>query len=248
MAVSEAIDVTSIVSPLARAANHLSQFVANGASIWTVAIGMDDHAQHLAVEFVHPASVGAASVPAVAVTGGRDTVIAELRHQTRRGDVVISMGDCGSGFPAELSVRAKAWGVAHLHIGWSRAGIGGTEIDGLDPESLYVRLGENSQAEQWLTRSYHLLWELTFICMQNAPIAAGVPTAAASCSVCSDQATVAEISELQPPNQALVRTECGIVRVDVTALDMPSIFDLVLLHAGVAIQQLPTHRFGLGHV
>lgn len=226
---------------LANAAQFLAHCIRTGSQLWVVALGLEDHAQHLAVEFVHPASVGAGAVPAVAITGGRGQVVDALRHQVRPGDVVVSMGDANSGFVGELSMRAQPWKVSHLHIGWSST----TRVKGMSPESLYIRLGESSDTEILLTRSYHLLWELTFICLQNGSFHLNSPTAegalsdsaSISCPVCSDEAAIAEVLELNESESARVRSSCGDEVIDVSLIDDLCTYDLVLVHAGAAIRR-----------
>jgi hypothetical protein len=226
--------------PLARAAQHLAASVAVGGALWVVAPGFEDHAHHLAVEFVHPASVGAGSVAAVALSGGPASLVGDLRKQARTGDVVVSLGAADSGFVAELSMRTQTWGVSHVHIGWSPT----APVSGVEPKTHVVRLGNSDAAERLLTRAYHLLWELTFICMQNGSVvrAVGPAPEQSSCSVCSDEATIAEVRELITPESVRVATACGPMIVDVSLVDTVRTHDLVLAHAGVAIRKLPAHE------
>ena len=223
---------------LAVAARHLSSRITDGSTLWAVAPGLDDHARHLAVEFVHPASVGAMAVPAIAVCGNPEQVIERLREQIRTGDIIVSMGSIDSALIAELSIRAVAWGADHIHLGWAQNPGAGF----LDPRSFCVQLGLDRSAERFLTRSYHLLWELTFICLQNRKLttpASEDVLATASCSVCADEATTMEISELLTNGTARVRTACGPEVVDVSLIGEVQVYDLLLVHAGVAIRRLP---------
>ena len=223
---------------LAVAARHLSSRIAEGSTLWAVAPGLDDHARHLAVEFVHPASVGAMAVPAIAVCGNPAQMVEKLREQIRTGDVIVSLGPADAALIVDLSNRAVAWGADHVHLGWAQnPGVGS-----LDPRSFCVQLGSDSSAERFLTRSYHLLWELTFICLQNrkltTPASQGV-LMTASCSVCADEATTMEISEMLTNDMARVRTACGPEVVDVSLISEVQVHDLLLVHAGIAIRRLP---------
>jgi hypothetical protein len=229
---------------LARVAQHLAERVAVVGALWVVAPGLEDHAHHLAVEFVHPASVGAGSVAAVAFTGECTSLIDDLRRQARPSDVVVSLGAADSGFVAELSLRTQTWGVSHVHIGWSPT----AAVSGVDPKTHVIRLGNSDAAERLLTRAYHLLWELTFICMQNGSVVRAADPVVdsvleqSSCSVCSDEATIAEVRELISPESVRVATACGPMIVDVSLVDAVRTHDLVLAHAGVAIRKLPAHE------
>lgn len=233
------VDVCDAVAVVAR---RLAQCIMQGSTLWAVAPGLEDHAQHLAVEFVHPASVGAMAVPAIAVAGEWETVISTLRERTRSGDVVISMGPTGSATLAALSLRTAAWGTDHVHIGWRAT----TANAPLDPRTFVVTLGTDDSAERLLTRTYHLLWELTFICLQNNRLTKRTipPTAnAPSCAVCADEATTTEIVEVFADNRASVRTACGTEVVDTSLIDTVHPNDLLLVHAGIALRrlELPCH-------
>ncbi len=222
---------------LAVAARHLARRIAEGSTLWTVAPGLEDHARHLAVEYVHPASVGAMAVPAIAVNGGWEGAIQMLRDRAQPGDVIVSMGSTISAPITDLSLRAVAWGTDHIHIGWQDE----TSTVPLNPRTFLVRLGTDSSAERFLTRSYHLLWELSFICLQNNRLtkrATENTSALSSCSVCADEATTSEVVEVLANNMARVRTACGPEVVDVSLIDDVQANHLVLVHAGIALRRL----------
>ena len=217
-------------SSLPGAAIELASAIRAGATLWCVAPGFDDHARHLAVEFVHPSSVGARAVPAVAIpTSVVAEMTQELRVNIRAGDVIVSMGDADSAFVEGLGLRAQAWGAVHLHIGW-------TARSGSRPTTRLVGVGPDARSERFLTRAYHLLWELTFVCLARPSPSPRVGNDD-SCAVCSDEAVVAEIMEVDG-GRAAVRTACGTVRVDVTLVPPVGVHDLVLVHAGMALRML----------
>ncbi len=221
---------------LAVVARHLSNRIAQGSTLWAVAPELDDHAHHLAVEFVHPASVGAMAVPAVAVCGEADRMLEKLRAQVRTGDVIVSMGYTDT-FIVELSNRAVAWGADHVHLGWGQDPIASP----LDPRSFCVQLGTDGSSERYLTRSYHLLWELTCICLQNRKLTSAPHDdvlVTTSCSVCADEATTTEVTEVLTNDRARVRTACGPEVIDISLLDNVRQHDLVLVHAGIALRRL----------
>ena len=233
---------------LAIAAREIARRVAQGSTLWTVAPGFEDHARHLAVEYVHPASVGAMAVPAIAVVGEWDIAIRVLREQAQPGDVIISMGSTGSAPVIDLSFRSAAWGTDHVHIGWQDA----TSAVSPDPRTFIVTLGPDSSAERLLTRAYHLLWELTFICLQNNRLTTGASTTvstptwetrppagstSANCRVCADEATTTEVVEVLADYMARVRTACGPEVVDVSLIDDVRANDLILVHAGIALRR-----------
>ena len=161
----------SMAASLAAAASVLAARINDGATLWCIAPGLEDHARHLAVEFVHPASVGARAVPAVALpTVSPHALVATVRSSARTGDVIISMGDAESTRSAELGASSRAWGVTHVHLGWRTEDrpLGSSTDYRLDASpTRFVSIGADATSERFLTRAYHLLWELTFICMRT---------------------------------------------------------------------------------
>lgn len=223
-------------SSLPGAAIELASAIRAGATLWCVAPGLDDHARHLAVEFVHPSSLGARAVPAVAIpTGMAAEMTQELRASVRAGDVIVSMGHADTAFVDALGVRAPAWGAVHLHLGWSARTTS-------RPDTRFVEVGPDARSERFLTRAYHLLWELTFVCL-GQPSLLPVRGMLDSCSVCSDEAVVGEITDVDG-DRAAARTACGLVRVDVSLVPPVRVHDLVLVHAGMALRTLDVDDCG----
>ena len=169
-------------------------------------------------------------MPAVAIpTSVVAEMTQELRVNIRADDVIVSMGDADSAFVDGLGLRAQAWGAVHLHIGW-------TTRSGSRPNTRFVSIDPAARSERFLTRAYHLLWELTFVCLGHPSPQPGVGNDD-SCAVCSDEAVVAEIIEVDG-DRAAVRTACGTIRVDVTLVPPVGVHDLVLVHAGMALRTL----------
>lgn len=115
---------------LARAALALARACSHGATLWCVSPGTPHHAQHLAVEFVHPVVVGARALPAVAVDDVR-----AWRNIAHPGDVAIVIG------PHEVDTG----------------------------DLLTIRLGHDVSElyDGTVVRTYHVLWELTQICLEH---------------------------------------------------------------------------------
>lgn len=219
----------SLAASLAVAARRLAGPLASGATLWTAAPGLEDHARHLALEFLHPAAVGAPAFAAVAVVA--PDPVAAMRARVRPGDVIVTLGDADSRFARGCSVRSRAWGTVHVHIGPGPAHL-------LDPATTVLSLGAPDRTDRLMIRSYHLLWELTAIAIGEARRAQPDVVVAPGCAVCSDEATVAEIEALDPGSVAVVRTACGGQRVDVSLLGPVSLHDVVLVHGGVALGRL----------
>ncbi|MCV7156492.1 hydrogenase assembly protein HupF [Mycolicibacterium brisbanense] len=219
---------------LAGAALALARRFSAGATMWCIAPTFAPHAQHIAVEFVHPVIVGKRALPAVALTG--PDLTGQVRVSARPGDVVIAVA--GSAEPQVLDVmrRGPAWGVTTVWIGNGHPPqIGAADhvlwLD--DPDPRLPATGD-------FVLMYHLLWELTHVCFEHP----GLLTAPAQdcteevCITCSDEGRLAEVIAARPDGTAMVRSASGAESV-VTALTgalVPG--DLILVHAGMAISKV----------
>jgi hypothetical protein len=128
----------------------LASAFTRGATMWCVAPTMTSHARHLAVEFVHPVIVGKRALPAVAITGSH--AVAELRAVTRPGDVIAGIGLCDDPVLRDVERRSHAWGTNFVWI-----------------------VGDAS-SDRDLVVSYHVLWELTHVCLEHPGLLAGEPS------------------------------------------------------------------------
>jgi hydrogenase maturation factor len=237
-----------LAADLAVAALALARRFSNGATLWCWAPGAPEHAQHVAVEFVHPVIIGTRALPAIAVTsvGGVD----DLRAVVRRGDVILIVGavaDHGldSGVAAVLR-RGASWGVTTFWIGAGARPPAGAadhvlwrDVPACAPGDAAAATGGADAAlaafDGRLVLVYHLLWELTHVCLEHPGLltddsACSGPT----CVTCADEADVAEVVEATP-RHATVRTDGRLAQIDTSLIDDVSAGDLVLVHAGAAI-------------
>ncbi len=244
---------------LATASLALARRFAAGATLWCFSPQWPQHAEHIAVEFVHPVIVGKRALPAVAVT---DTdPVAALRVMVAAGDVIAVVGEGGD--PAVESVlrRAPAWGATTIWVG-----AGDRPPDGAADHVIWCEEASGAPAFTGeLVLAYHVLWELTHVCFEHPGLLAaegGVLTAedgagqGASCVTCSDEGRIGEVVAWPTAGGtgtggeaaaggvrgvggvAVVRTAAGIEEVDATLVDPVAPGDLVLIHAGVAISRL----------
>lgn len=206
---------------LAPAALHLARRFSAGATLWAIAPHRDDHARHVAVEFVHPVIVGTRSLPAAAIVG--NDLVSQARVDVQRGDILLLIGEADATPLAELAARAAAWGAS---IAWLALGEGPT-IGGAG----FVLHCAN---EADIVRSYHLLWELCHVCLRHQGVVSQDDADDDGCAVCSDQAVTAEVLGWGDDGSVRLRTGCG----PIDAIDMLGnvhIGDLVMAHAGVVI-------------
>ena len=224
-----------LAADLAIASLVLARRFSTGATLWCLAPAWEPHAQHIAVEFVHPVIVGKKALPAVAVNG--PDLVSTVRVSARAGDVVIAVAAADDLAVREVMRRAPAWGVTTLWIGnGPRPPAGAADhvlwLDDPDP-----RL----PATGGFVLLYHLLWELTHVCFEHP----GLLTQDAAqctdevCITCSDEGRLGEV--LAPGRDgglALVRTATGNERVATMLVDPVETGELLVIHAGMAIGRI----------
>lgn len=211
---------------LATAALALARRFAAGGTLWCWAPGAPQHAQHVAVEFVHPVIVGARALPAVALID--DDAAATLRPMARSGDVLLVVA--GADAPVGPTLRrAQAWGLITMWIG-----AGPRPTLGRADHLLWLSDEPAAWHDGRLVLGYHLLWELTHVCFEHPGLLEPEPEAEGVCSTCSDEGHLGEVVE-SSAGDATVRMATGIETVNTLMVGPLHPGDLVLVHAGTAI-------------
>ena len=219
---------------LARAALGLARRFAAGATLWCLAPEWPEHGRHVAVEFVHPVVMGKRALPSVSITGTEP--VAELRAAARAGDALVIVAPAASAVAVEVARRAPAWGLMTVWIGAGpRPAAGSVDhlvwIDGS---------GATARHDGGLVLRYHVLWELTHVCFEHPGLLADPATACADeqCVTCSDEGRPGEVASLLGGGLVAVRTARGTETVDASLVDAVVPGDLLLVHAGTAIERL----------
>jgi len=224
---------------LAAAALALARRFAHGATMWCIAPDWPEHARHVAVEFVHPVIVGKRAFPAVSVDAADP--VPQLRPMVRPGDIVLAIGTDGCTAIHDVMRRAEAWGALTLWIGAgprpaaaSADHIVWTAQDGIEPPAVAAHDGR-------LVLLYHVLWELTHVCVEHPGLLIAEPAACDDdvCITCSDEGRIGEIIASDHLGLAQVRTARGIETIDTTIVAGVGPGDLVLIHAGTAVAEVP---------
>lgn len=225
-----------LAADLAHAAFALAQRFSAGATMWCVAPALAPHAQHIAVEFVHPVIVGKRALPAVALTG--HDLVGQVRVSARAGDVVIAVAGAADPDVRAVMRRAAAWGVTTIWIGnGERPATGAADhvlwLD--DPHPGLPATGE-------FVLLYHLLWELTHVCFEHPGLLARRSRDCTDdvCITCGDEGRPAEVlpGAHGATRMTSVRTANGTETVATDLIGPLSPGDLVLVHAGLAISKL----------
>jgi len=236
---------TDLSADLAAASLVLARRFAAGATLWCVAPAWEPHAQHVAVEFVHPVIVGKKALPAVALTG--PDLVATVRMSARAGDVILAVAASDQPEVASVMRRAPAWGATTLWIGSGTRPTAGSADHVLwldDPDPRLPATGG-------FVLLYHLLWELTHVCFEHpgllAPVVeecsgegslAGPRAGTEVCITCSDEGRLGEVVSPRSGGTARVRTADGVEDVATVLVEPVAAGDLLLIHAGMAITRL----------
>jgi hydrogenase maturation factor len=225
--------------PVAVAALSLARRFANGATLWCIAPEWPEHARHVAVEFVHPVVVGKRALPAVSVDSADP--VAALRPLVRAGDIVLAVSPHDSAATVAVMRRAEAWGATTMWIGAGtrppeRAADHVVWVDDSDQPD------DNALHDGRLVLLYHVLWELTHVCFEHPGLLKAdteVDCIDDVCITCSDEGRIGEVIVAESLGRARVRTARGIETIDTTIVSAVSPGDLVLIHAGAAISEIP---------
>lgn len=221
-----------LAADLAATALALARQFSAGATMWSIAPSWQPHAQHIAVEFVHPVIVGKRALPAVALTGPK--LVDVVRVSVRPGDIVIAVADADDAEVRSVMRRSPAWGATTIWIGsGERPPAGAADhvlwLDDPDPRA---------PATGAFVLLYHLLWELTHVCFEHPGLLKPTECTEEVCITCSDEGRLGELLAASAQGSAQVRTATGLETVSTMLVDPVDAGELVLVHAGMAISKV----------
>ncbi|MGI8662180.1 MAG: HypC/HybG/HupF family hydrogenase formation chaperone [Acidimicrobiales bacterium] len=219
-------DGAGVSSAIATAALALARRFAAGGTLWCWAPGAPQHAQHVAVEFVHPVIVGTRALPAVALID--DDAESTLRPMARAGDALLVVAGADAPVAGVLR-RAQAWGLTTV---W--CGVGAPPPLGAADHVLWLSDDAAAAYDGRLVLGYHVLWELTHVCFEHPGLLVDAIEEGATCTTCSDEGRLGEVVDCDD-NDANVRTATGVETVNTLLVGRVQPGDLVLVHAGTAI-------------
>lgn len=220
-----------LAEDLAAASLALARRLHAGGTLWCASPSWPHHAQHVAVEFVHPVIVGKPALPAVALPS--HDLVATARANVRSGDVVLVIGQARDPLTRELARRAAVWGATTLWVG-----AGDRPDPGAADHVLWLPEDERAEHDGRFILLYHLLWELAHVCLEHGGALQPAPDADAPvCITCSDEGRLAEVLRAGG-STALVRTADGEEEVDLSLVGSAEPDDLLVVHAGMAITRL----------
>ena len=233
-------ELGGLAADLATASMALARRFFAGATLWCWSPRWPQHAQHVAVEFVHPVIVGKRALPAEAVND--PDPIATLRTLTRPGDVLLVVAGAGDPQVRRALRRAPAWGLETLWVG------AGTRPPTAAADHVLWLTDHDEDAVHTgdVVLLYHVLWELTHVCFEHPGLLvepAGDECTEEVCITCSDEATLGEVRRVDGAD-VTVQTARGVDVVDGSLVGPLSFGDLVLVHAGIAIDRLAEDEAG----
>ena len=230
-------DSGDIGESLAVTALSLARRFESGATLWCIAPEWPEHARHVAVEFVHPVVVGKRALPAVSLDSTAPVVA--LRSLVRAGDVVLAVSRRDSEPVIDVMRRAEAWGATTIWIG-----VGHRPTDRAADHVLWAddgqQISRTALYDGRLVLLYHVLWELTHVCFEHPGLLSADDADCTDevCITCSDEGRLGEVISADA-GRARVRTAKGIETIDTTVVSGVGPGDLVLIHAGAAIAEVP---------
>ena len=221
----------ALADDLAAASLALARRLHGGGTLWCAAPRWPHHAQHVAVEFVHPVIVGKPALAAVALPS--HDLVATARASVRAGDVLLVVASADDPAALDLVRRAPVWGATVLWIG-----SGPRPAAGSADHVLWLAEDENAQHDGRFILMYHLLWELAHVCLEHGGVLEAEPVCDGPvCITCSDEGRLAEVVRTSGTT-ARVRTADGEEDVDLTLVGETQQHDLLVVHAGMAITRL----------
>jgi hydrogenase maturation factor/phosphoheptose isomerase len=220
-----------LAQDLAAASLLLARRLHAGGTLWCASPAWPHHAQHVAVEFVHPVIVGKPALAAVALAAHQLTPTA--RANMSPGDVLIAIGPADDPGVLDLVRRAPAWGVTALWVG-----SGDRPPAGSADHVLWLPTDEMAAHDGRFILLYHLLWELAHVCLEHRGVLEPEPDCDGPvCITCSDEGRLAEVVSASGPT-AQVRIDGVLEEADLALVGDVGVHDLLVVHAGMAITRL----------
>ncbi len=203
-----------------------------GASMWCVAPSWPEHGRHVAVEFVHPVVMGSRALPATSVASSDPVPV--LRTDVRTGDIIVLIGPGSCAASHDVARRAPAWGATTIWLG-----AGDRPEEPVDHLLWLDDDGQTARHDGRLVLRYHLLWELTHICFEHPGLLTSPDECVDDvCITCGDVAHLGEVAEVLADGLATMITPNGPETVETTLVGEVEVGDLVLVHAGTAIERV----------
>ncbi len=182
-------------------------------------------AAHVAVEFMHPVIVGKRALPAVAPTND-PAGAASLPRLARPDDIALGLVH-GADDPAvtEFLDQAGRHGLLTIAITGARG------IPRAD-HAFVVRSDDPKIVQEVQETTYHVLWELVHVFFEHPGLLDD------ACITCGDVAVQARVVAVRN-GTAMIEKDGLREEVAVDLVEGVEVGDVLLCHAGVALEKLP---------
>ncbi len=213
---------------IARACHDMARAFARGGVLIPFGTGAAaTDAAHVAVEFMHPVIVGKRALPALSPVND-PTGASRLARLARAGDIAIGISH-GPQEPAVADFLAEARGRGLLTI----ALMGGEAAGGEAADHCFSVGSEDPHVVQEAQETtYHVLWELVHVFFEHPGLLDE------ACITCGDVAVEARVVGLRD-HTAVIEREGLREEVAVDLVEGVAVGDVLLCHAGVALERLP---------
>ena len=210
---------------LARACHDMARTFSRGGTLIAFGTGAAaTDAAHVAVEFMHPVIVGKRALPALALTNDA-TGAAALGGLTGSGDIALAICH-GPPEPALERFLAGARETGALTLAFGAAG----SLPEAD-HAFAVPSDDPDVVQEVHETAYHVLWELVHVFFEHPGLLDE------ACITCGDVAVEARVVALRGAT-AMVEREGAREEVAVDLVEDVQEGDLLLCHAGVALEKL----------
>lgn len=210
---------------IAVAAHELAHAFSRGGTLFALGTGAAaTDAAHVVVEFMHPVIVGKRALPALALTNDvtRSSTLARL---ARPGDIALGIVH-GDEDPAVVAFLAQARAAGLLTFALTGEG-GQPAAD----HAFAVPSADPFVVQEVHETLYHVLWEVVHVFFEHPGLLDD------ACITCGDVAVEARVVAVEN-RAAVVETDGLRQTVAVELIDAVAVGDLVLCHAGVALEKL----------
>jgi D-sedoheptulose 7-phosphate isomerase len=181
-------------------------------------------AAHVAVEFMHPVIVGKRALPALAPAND-PTGASTLARLARPGDIALAIAHADAVPIAEFLEEARRAGLLTIAL------VGRGEPPTAD-FALVIGHHDERLVQEVQETVYHVLWELVHVFFEHPDLLDD------ACTTCGDVAVEARVVSLR--NGTAVTERDGLRQeVAVDLVEGVEVGDLLLCHAGVALEKVP---------
>ena len=189
-------------------------------------------AAHVAVEFMHPVIVGKRALPALALSNDPSGA-SRLPYLPRPDDVALGITHSWADPEIEgwLS-RLSRQGLLTIALGGKPQPGASTTLHHAADHALIAPTTDPFVVQEVQETTYHVLWELVHVFFEHP----GLLNEA--CITCGDVAVAARVVALSG-DRATIEKDGAREQIAVDLVDDVAIGDVLLCHAGVALEKLP---------